>query len=66
MTFRLQCNLYESSLTDQLVVSADQSGEILGISIATQTSCHGIDVPSANLTNWNTVVDISVTVAGPT
>ena len=64
MTY-FQCNLYESSLTDQLVVSADQSGEILGISIATQTSCKGIDVPSANLTNWNTAVDISVTVAGP-
>ena len=63
--FFLQCTIYESSLSDYLVVSADQSGEILGISMATQTVCQGLDVPSANLTDWNTVVDISVTVHGP-
>ena len=65
LIFYLQCNIYESSLTDSLVVSADQSGEILGISMATKTSCQGLDVPSSNLTDWKTVVDISVTVAGP-
>ena len=61
----LQCSIYESSLTDYLVVSADQSGEILGVSMATKTSCEGIEVPSSNLTDWNTLVDISVSVSGP-
>ena len=63
--FFLQCSIYESSLTDYLVVSADQSGEILGVSMATKTSCEGIEVPSSNLTDWNTLVDISVSVSGP-
>ncbi|KAL4225272.1 ER membrane protein complex subunit 10 [Mactra antiquata] len=63
-TFTKACAIYESGLSEILVISVDQSGEVLGISIATRY-CQGIHVPSSNLSDWNTKVDISVTVTGP-
>ena len=60
-----QCAIYESALADNLIVSVDQSGEVLGVSLATEGRCQGIEVPSSNLTDWDTKVDLSVTVTGP-
>lgn len=64
-TFTKACAIYESSLSETLLISVDQSGEVLGVSMATDKYCMGIDVPSANLTDWYTKVEISVSVAGP-
>ncbi|KAL3841979.1 hypothetical protein ACJMK2_020055 [Sinanodonta woodiana] len=65
-TFIPACSVYESALSDQLIVSVDQSGEVIGISIMGNPShCSGLDVPDSNLTNWNTMVEISQTIQGP-
>ncbi|XP_053384008.1 ER membrane protein complex subunit 10-like [Mercenaria mercenaria] len=64
-TFTKACAIYESTLADTFIISVDQSGEVLGVSMATDSYCSGIEVPSANLTDWNTKVEISVSVSGP-
>jgi len=46
-------------------VSVDQSGEVIGVSMATSKYCQGLSVPSNNLTDWRTKVDLSVTMNGP-
>ena len=61
-----QCYVYESGLNDQLTINFDPSGEVLGISItAAASSCVGLDVTSANLTNWKTTVEVFQTISGP-
>ena len=58
--------MYESGLNDQLTINFDPSGEVLGISItAAASSCVGLDVTSANLTNWKTTVEVFQTISGP-
>ncbi|KAI0208129.1 ER membrane protein complex subunit 10 [Lamellibrachia satsuma] len=44
-SFIKACSLYESQLTDRLMVNVDQSGNILGISITTASPfCHGVEI----------------------
>ncbi|XP_060573713.1 ER membrane protein complex subunit 10-like [Ruditapes philippinarum] len=64
-TFTKACTIYESSLSETLIISVDQSGEVLGVSMAADHYCSGIEVSAANLTDWNTKVEISVSVSGP-
>ncbi|XP_052797663.1 ER membrane protein complex subunit 10-like [Mya arenaria] len=64
-SFTRACAIYESSLSDTLIVSVDQSGEVLGVSMATTGNCEGLQVPTSNLTDWRTRVELSVTVTGP-
>lgn len=66
-TYTPACAVYESGLSDHLWIQFDQSGEVLGVSIATYPSqCEGIQVDNAYLTTWNTTVDVSSTSQGPT
>ncbi|XP_071100461.1 ER membrane protein complex subunit 10-like [Haliotis cracherodii] len=65
-TFTRACAIYESGLSDQMMVNFDQSGEVLGISLtAIPGLCVGADVPASNLTNWKTSVEAVLTVSGP-
>lgn len=64
-SFTKACAIYESSLSDVVIVSVDQSGEVLGVSMGTAKSCTGLEVPKSNLTDWKTTVELSVTVSGP-
>ncbi|KAJ8299024.1 hypothetical protein KUTeg_023084 [Tegillarca granosa] len=59
--------LAETNDIYRLRIPFDQSGEVLGVSIATYPSqCEGIQVDNAYLTTWNTTVDVSSTSQGPT
>ncbi|XP_046328228.2 ER membrane protein complex subunit 10-like isoform X2 [Haliotis rufescens] len=65
-TFTRACAIYESGLSDQMMVNFDQSGEVLGISLtAIPGLCVGADIPASNLTNWKTSVEAVLTVSGP-
>ncbi|KAL5006832.1 hypothetical protein ScPMuIL_015638 [Solemya velum] len=65
-TFVMACSVYESALSDKLIINVDQTGEVIGISMTTFPSeCVGWDMPDSDLTHWNTTVDISQTVQGP-
>ncbi|OWF52353.1 ER membrane protein complex subunit 10-like [Mizuhopecten yessoensis] len=65
-SFTQACGIYESQLTDHLWIHFDQAGEVIGFSISTDPAqCLGTNMDHADLTRWNTTVDISQTVLGP-
>ncbi|CAH1787934.1 unnamed protein product, partial [Owenia fusiformis] len=65
-SFMKACSMYESKLSDQIIISVGSSGGIVGISMVTYLShCAGITVPESSLKNFNTTVDIRTSLAGP-
>lgn len=62
------CSLLESNMSDEITIHADQSGQVLGISILPikGTCTKSIDEISAmDLTTFNTTVTLSLVVPGP-
>ncbi|XP_070566689.1 ER membrane protein complex subunit 10-like [Ptychodera flava] len=65
-SFIRACSLYESRLSDLLTVTIDPSGHVLGINIeAMEGNCHGDDVDDADLSNFNTTVELAAITTGP-
>ncbi|XP_061182798.1 ER membrane protein complex subunit 10-like [Saccostrea echinata] len=59
------CGILASNLSDHIWIHFDQSGEVMGISVETSLSlCNNIN--SFSLQEWNTSVEVSHTVLGPT
>ncbi|XP_030845419.1 ER membrane protein complex subunit 10 [Strongylocentrotus purpuratus] len=68
-TFTRACALLESRLTDNITVSVDQSGNVLGVSLVPMDGSCDRDptVESSSLLDYfNTSVALQVTTAGPT
>lgn len=65
-TFIKACSLYESHLSDIIVLHMDQAGEVLGVSVRTQNMlCEGINVPDSQLVSFNTSVIVNQMENGP-
>ena len=62
----LQCALVESRLSDHVTVHADQSGNVMGVSVLTlKGSCDQIEMESTSLNYFNTTVSLEMTVSAP-
>ncbi|XP_077994417.1 ER membrane protein complex subunit 10-like [Glandiceps talaboti] len=66
-SFIKACSLYESRLSDFLMVTIDPSGHVLSISIAPLNGeCHGNEIDEFDLDNFNTTVELASISSGPT
>ncbi|XP_071809175.1 ER membrane protein complex subunit 10-like [Asterias amurensis] len=65
-TFTKACALVESRLSDHVTVHADQSGNVMGVSVLTlKGSCDQIEMESSSLNYFNTTVSLEMTVSAP-
>ncbi|XP_038052524.1 ER membrane protein complex subunit 10-like [Patiria miniata] len=65
-TFTKACALVESRLSDHITVHADQSGNVMGVSIVPlRGSCDQTEIESSALNYFNTTVSLEVTVPAP-
>ena len=62
--FFFQCGILSSNLSDHIWIHFDQTGEVMGISVETVSS-QCTNVNSFSLQDWNTSVEVSQTVLGP-
>uniref|UniRef100_T1IXV2 ER membrane protein complex subunit 10 n=1 Tax=Strigamia maritima TaxID=126957 RepID=T1IXV2_STRMM len=65
-TYIKACSLYESRLSDTIILHLDQSGEVLGVSLTTDNMlCNGATVYDSQLMHFNTSVEIRQMENGP-
>nr|XP_022301992.1 ER membrane protein complex subunit 10-like [Crassostrea virginica] len=63
-TYIPACGILSSNLSDHIWIHFDQTGEVMGISVETVSS-QCTNVNSFSLQDWNTSVEVSQTVLGP-
>lgn len=64
-SFAKACSLYESELRDQLTLTLDRSGALIGVSEFIGQQCVGTHVPEHRLVNFNTTLSVSIVNIAP-